>query len=64
MKQRARDLRKNQTDAEILLWRYLRNRQFSGYKFRRQQALGPYFVDFICFEKKLIIELDGGHHTL
>ena len=46
-----------------MLWRHLRLRQLEGYKFRRQQPLGPYIVDFVCFEKRLIIELDGGQHN-
>lgn len=56
-------LRKNQTDAEKLLWFYLRNKRFEGIKFRRQQLIGNYIVDFVSFEKKLIIELDGGQHN-
>ena len=60
--QRARELRKNQTDAEKLLWKHIRNRQLSGYKFRRQCPLGNYIVDFICLSLKLIIELDGSQH--
>lgn len=56
-------LKNNQTNAEIRLWRYLKNRQFVGVKFRRQQILRDYIVDFVCFEKKLIIELDGGQHS-
>ena len=59
----ARALRKNLTDAERKLWESLRLRQVGGYKFRRQQPLGPYIVDFICFEKKLIVEVDGGQHA-
>jgi len=51
------------TDAERLLWRHLRLRQISGYKFRRQQPIGRYIVDFVCFEKKLIIEVNGGQHA-
>jgi len=62
MKERARSLRKRQTDAERLLWFKLRSRQLAGYKFRRQQTMGVYIVDFICLEAKLIIELDGGQH--
>lgn len=62
-KARARELRKNMTDAERTLWRYLRLRQFSGNKFRRQQPIGKYIVDFVCFENKLIIEVDGGQHS-
>jgi len=59
---RAQALRKNPTDAERKLWAHLRLRQLGGYKFRRQHSLGPYIVDFICIEKKLIIEVDGGQH--
>ena len=51
------------TPAERHLWRYLRNRQVEGLKFRRQQPMGHYIVDFICYEKKLIIEVDGGQHA-
>lgn len=58
----AKKLRKNQTDEEIKLWNYLRSRRFSNIKFRRQVPLGDYIVDFCCFEKKLIIELDGSGH--
>ena len=60
----AKSLRKQTTDTEQLLWRHLRAKRFAGLKFRRQQPIGPYIVDFVCFEKKVIIELDGGHHTL
>ena len=58
----ARNLRKNQTDAEQVLWLQLRNRRFLNYKFRRQFAIDPYIVDFVCLELKLIIELDGSQH--
>jgi very-short-patch-repair endonuclease len=60
--QRARALRGNQTDAEKLLWRHLRNRQLQGYKFRRQVPIGRYIVDFVCLSLKLVIELDGSQH--
>lgn len=60
----ARELRKNQTDAENKVWRELRNRRFSNLKFRRQYVVGPYVVDFCCPEKKLIIEIDGSQHKL
>jgi very-short-patch-repair endonuclease len=60
---RAKQLRKNMTDAERLLWRELRSRQLSGHKFRRQQPLGGFIVDFVCLEKRLIVELDGGQHS-
>ena len=60
----ARNLRKNQTDVEKLLWRHLRNRQILGQKFRRQCPIDTYIVDFVCLELKLIIELDGGQHAV
>ena len=60
----ARRLRRNGTDAERALWRYLRNRTVLGAKFRRQVPIGPYVVDFVCFEARLIIEVDGGQHTV
>ena len=59
---RSRHLRKNLTDAEQALWNILRSRQMSGYKFRRQVPIGPYIVDFVCFEIRLVIEVDGGQH--
>ncbi|MBI4357107.1 MAG: endonuclease domain-containing protein [Gammaproteobacteria bacterium] len=58
----AKALRKHQTDAEKLLWMMLRNRQLNHAKFKRQYAIGNYIVDFICIEKKLVIEIDGGQH--
>jgi very-short-patch-repair endonuclease len=60
---RARALRKNPTEAEKVLWSHLRFWQVDGYRFRRQQPIGNYIVDFVCLEKKLIIELDGGQHA-
>jgi len=63
-KTKARELRKNPTEAERKLWKYLRLRQLRSYKFRRQQPLGPYIVDFVCLEKKLIVELAGGQHSM
>ena len=60
---KARALRKGMTDAERLLWRYLRNRQVGGCKFRRQHPVGSFIVDFVCIEKRLIIELDGSQHA-
>jgi very-short-patch-repair endonuclease len=59
---RARLLRKKATDVERILWRRLRNRNFAGYKFRRQHPFGPYILDFYCPSAKLAIELDGGGH--
>ena len=61
--QKAQTLRESQTNAEGLLWHYLRDKQLAGYKFRRQQPIGPYIVDFACMPKKLLIELDGGQHA-
>jgi len=61
-KQRARSLRRNATDAEALLWSRLRNRQLCGAKFRRQVAIDRFIADFLCFEAKLIVEVDGGQH--
>jgi len=51
------------TDAERLLWKHLRLRQIEGFKFRRQQPIDDYIVDFVCLEKRLIIEVDGGQHS-
>jgi len=60
---RARPLRKNMTDTERFAWARLRSRRLAGYKFRRQMPIGPYIVDFVCLERRLIIELDGGQHV-
>lgn len=49
---------------ERLLWRHLKAKRFDGHKFRRQGPVGSYIADFICFEKKLIIEVDGGQHAV
>ena len=59
----ARILRKNSTKEEKTLWNILRNRQFYGLKFKRQFPIGNYIVDFVCEEKKVVIELDGGQHN-
>ena len=59
----AKDLRKNATQAEALLWSRLRARQIEGAKFRRQQPLENFIVDFVSFEKRIVIELDGGQHA-
>jgi very-short-patch-repair endonuclease len=56
-------LRKAQTDAEARLWWHLRDRRLGGFKFRRQYPLGTYIVDFLCVERRLIVELDGGQHA-
>lgn len=59
----AKTLRKRSTDAENVLWRHLRSKRFSGLKFRRQQPIGNYIVDFVCFERRTVIEVDGGGHV-
>ncbi|HAH19996.1 MAG TPA: hypothetical protein DCL49_03730 [Candidatus Omnitrophica bacterium] len=58
----ARELRNNATEAEKYLWYMLRLRNL-GVKFRRQGVIGSYIVDFVCFEKRVIIEVDGGQHA-
>ena len=60
----ARNLRKQSTEAEKLLWKNLLAKQLEGFKFRRQQPIGNYIVDFVCFEKGLVVELDGGQHAV
>jgi len=63
--EKAKRLRQRLTASEKKLWSYLRNRRLGGLKFRRQHPIDRYIVDFICIEKKLVIELDGGiHNTL
>ena len=61
--ERARTLRKNLTDAEKHLWKHLRMDQLDNLRFRRQAPIDQYVVDFVCFEKRLIIEADGGQHN-
>ena len=63
LKQRRRELRRNQTEAEKTLWAHLRNKQFYGMKFFRQYSIGPYILDFYCPNMKLAVELDGGQHN-
>jgi very-short-patch-repair endonuclease len=58
----ARTLRQQATQSEQLLWGCLRKRRLLGLNFRRQQIIGPYIVDFCCFEKKVLIEIDGMAH--
>ena len=58
----ARNLQRNQSDAERNRWSRLRRSQLNGVKFRRQQPVGDYIVDVISFEKRLIIEIEGGQH--
>jgi very-short-patch-repair endonuclease len=60
---KARELRNNSTDAERRLWQKLKRRQIAGVKFRRQQPIGPYIVDFVCFERRVAVEVDGGQHS-
>ena len=62
-KQFAKTLRKNLTEAEQLLWRHLRAHRMCSQKFRRQQPIGPYIVDFVHFGARLVIEADGGQHN-
>ena len=59
----ARNLRHKQTDAEKKLWSVLRGSQFENSKFRRQEPIGKYIVDFVSLDRELIIELDGGQHN-
>jgi very-short-patch-repair endonuclease len=51
------------TPAELALWTRIRDRQLGGFKFVRQEPIGPYYVDFVCRERRLIVELDGGQHA-
>jgi very-short-patch-repair endonuclease len=60
----AKTLRKKSTDAENVLWKQLRRKQLEGLKFRRQQPIDNYVVDFVCFEKRIVIEVDGGQHSI
>ncbi|MBI5941763.1 MAG: DUF559 domain-containing protein [Caulobacterales bacterium] len=59
----ARLLRRRMTRTEITLWQTLRGKQLEGLKFRRQQVIGPYVVDFFCAASRLVVELDGGAHA-
>jgi very-short-patch-repair endonuclease len=63
LRNRARQLRRQQTDVESKLWIRLRDRQLCGVKFRRQHPIGPYIVDFCCPDRGLVVELDGGQHA-
>ena len=60
----AKQMRSNPSQTEEILWKALRARRLGGYKFKRQVPIGSYIADFICEEKKLIIEADGGEHEL
>ena len=59
----AKQMRSNMTDQEAKLWSILRAKRFYGYKFKRQVLIGDYIVDFLCVEKSLIVEVDGGQHN-
>jgi very-short-patch-repair endonuclease len=61
--QRARRLRRDGTVAERRLWEALRGRRLGGFKFIRQVSIGPYYADFVCRERKLVIEVDGASHS-
>ena len=61
--ERARELRRQDTRSEALLWNALRNRKLGGWKWKRQVPRGPFIVDFLCVDAKLVIELDGGQHA-
>ncbi len=63
LKQRRRDLRRNQTEAERAFWLRVRNKQFCGLRFVRQYSIGHYILDFFCPSLRLAIELDGGQHN-
>jgi very-short-patch-repair endonuclease len=56
-------LRQSATDPEKMMWSLLRGRRFADYRFRRQVAIGPYVADFVCFNPRLIVELDGSQHA-
>lgn len=59
----ARNLRRNYIDAELTIWQRIKNRQMNGIKFRRQQPIGHYIVDFVSYNAMLIVEIDGGQHN-
>lgn len=61
--ERARKLRREMTDTERILWSELRGRRLGAHRFRRQHPIGPYVVDFVCLDKRFIVEIDGGHHS-
>lgn len=63
LKRFKKELLANQPDTEKCLWFHLKNRRFLGWKFRLQHIIKGYIVDFICLERKLVIELDGGQHA-
>jgi very-short-patch-repair endonuclease len=60
---KTRELRRNTTDAEMKLWFAVRDRRLAGFKFIRQKSIGPYVVDFVCRDRNLVVEVDGGQHA-
>ena len=60
---RSRELRRNATDAEMKLWFALRDRRLGGFKIVRQKSIGPYVVDFLCRDRRLVVEADGSQHA-
>jgi very-short-patch-repair endonuclease len=60
---KVRTLRRNSTDAEMKLWFGLRDRRLGGFKFVRQDSIGPYVADFVCRDRKVVVEVDGGQHA-
>jgi very-short-patch-repair endonuclease len=60
---KVRRLRRDSTDVERKLWFQLRDRRLRGFKFVRQEPIGPYVADFVCRERKLVVEVDGGQHA-
>ncbi|WP_092231974.1 DUF559 domain-containing protein [Bradyrhizobium sp. Gha] len=63
LRQFAKNMRHEPTDAEAAMWRLLRDRRLSAYKFRRQVPIENYILDFVCFDKRLVIEIDGSQHA-
>jgi very-short-patch-repair endonuclease len=60
----AKSMRRLPTDAEALLWKHLRGGRLIEFKFKRQQPIGEFIVDFVCFERRLVVEVDGGQHQI
>jgi very-short-patch-repair endonuclease len=63
LRSRARHLRQNETEAERRIWSRLRAHRFGGASIRRQVPIGPYVADFVCFDSRLVVEIDGGQHA-
>ncbi len=61
--ERARALRRDMTDSEWRIWSELRKRQIGGHRFRRQHPIGNFILDFVCLDRRLVVEVDGGHHS-